>query len=218
MGKPDIRMVLRVQRLSGLVFLCFLLVHLVNTSLAIFGPDTYNGYQRFARSIYQHALYEGLLLFTPLILHLSIGLWRIWKIRVPVSEMPLSRRLHRYSGVFLAIAVIGHVAATRGPSLIFGIYPEFEGLAFTFQWLPAYFYSYYAVFAGAALYHLWFGARSILKPRVAGLPALAFAGRALPIVAWVVIAASLLALGGQLFPVDDASDTEFAQLLLELWT
>ena len=216
MNKPIDRTVLLVQRASGLVFLCFLLVHLLNTSLAVLGPDTYNGYQRAARSVYQHPLYELFLIFTPLLMHLCCGLWRIWKSRVAMSQMPFSRRLHRYAGVFLAVAVIGHIAATRGPSLFFGIYPEFEGLAFTFQWLPAYFYPYYAVFAAAALYHVWFGLRSMPKPKMANLPALAFASRLLPILAGMAIMVALLALGGQLFPVNDASDTEFAQLLLEL--
>ena len=118
--------------------------------------------------------------------------------------------------MFRGVVVIGHIVATRGPSLLFGIYPEFEGLAFTFQWLPAYFYPYYALFAAAALYHVWFGLRSMLKPRMIRLPALAFASRVLPILAGMAIIAGLLALGGQLFPVDDASRTEFAQLLIGL--
>jgi succinate dehydrogenase/fumarate reductase cytochrome b subunit len=216
MKAPNYHMVIRVQRLTGLAFLAFLLVHLVNTWLAVLGPDSYNGYQRFFRTAYQHPLYELSLIFTPLIVHLGCGLWRIWKSQVPKSHMSLSRRLHRYSGVFLGIAVIGHIVATRGPSLFLAIYPEFGGLAFTFQWLPAYFYPYYALFSAAALYHVWFGLRSMLKPSMARLPALAFASRVLPVLAWLAIAVALLALGGQLFPVDDASGTEFAQLLLGL--
>jgi succinate dehydrogenase/fumarate reductase cytochrome b subunit len=216
MKAPNYYIVIRVQRLTGLAFLVFLLVHLANTWLAVLGPDTYDGYQRFARTAYQHPLYELFLILTPLVVHLGCGLWRIWNSQVATSHMSLSRRFHRYSGVFLGVAVIGHIVATRGPSLLFGIYPEFQGLAFTFQWLPAYFYPYYSLFAAAALYHVWFGLRSMLKQRMARLPALAFASHVLPMLAWVAIAVALLALGGQLFPVDNASDTEFAQLLLGL--
>ena len=216
MKAPTVYTVIRIQRLAGLAFLVFLLLHLANTALAVAGPDTYNGYQRFIRTAYQHPLYELFAIFMPLVVHLGCGLWRMWKSHVVMPRMSLSRRLHRYAGVFLGAAVIGHIVATRGPSLLFGIHPEFEGLAFTLQRLPAFFYPYYALFAAAALYHVWFGLRSMLKPRLARLPALAFASRVLPVLAWIAITAGLLALGGRLFPVDDASGTEFARLILGL--
>lgn len=214
MKAPNYYRVIRVQRLTGLTVLVFLLVHLVNTWLAVLGPGIYNEYQRFARTAYQHPLYELFLLFTPLLVHLGCGVWRIWKSNKVASPMSLSRRLHRYAGIFLGVVVIGHIVATRGPSLLFGIYPEFEGLAFTLQRMPGYFYPYYALFAAAALYHAGFGLHSMLKSRTARLSSLAFASRALPIAAWVATTAGLLALGGQLFPVDDASGSEFARLIL----
>lgn len=205
---------IRVQRVTGLAFLGFLLLHLANTGSAVLGPGSYNEFQRLARLVYQHPLYEVLFLFTPLILHMSCGVLRLWRSRSTASKMSLARRLHRYSGVFLVVAVVGHTIATRGPSLLFGIYPGFEGLAFTIQWMPGYFYPYYSLFAAAALYHAWFALRSMLRTGARARPALAFASNALPVLGWTVIVAALLAFGGRLFPVDDASGSEFAQLIL----
>ena len=41
----------RVQAISGLLFSLFVLVHLGNTAMAVFGADLYDGYQRAARGV-----------------------------------------------------------------------------------------------------------------------------------------------------------------------
>jgi hypothetical protein len=52
------RRLARVQAVSGLVFLLFVSVHLMNTMLAAYSPAAYNGYQR-----------------APAGLHTGVGFW-----------------------------------------------------------------------------------------------------------------------------------------------
>lgn len=216
MSESLLRHIRCAQRITGLMFLAFLLMHLVNTAAAIFGPAAYNDVQRLTRSVYQHPVYEPLLLFTPLVVHIGLGAWRIRNACAPSRTGGMLRRLNRFVCLFLVAIVVGHVVATRGPSLVYGIYPGFEGVAFTFQWAPAYFYPYYALFAAAAIFHASFGLCTMLGSAAGSPRSRQFAVFAAPVAAWMVIVVALLALGGQLFTVDDASHTEFAKLLLEV--
>ena len=119
-------------------------------------------------------LLEVLLVLGPLLLHVGTAVARMWKRRkaAPV-EVSWRARLHRWSGRFLLVFFVGHVVATRGPSLVSGVFPGFEGVAFTFRWVPAYFGPYYLLLALTGWYHLvhglsvalpLFGVR-VLQPR-----------------------------------------------------
>lgn len=207
------QVIIRTQRVSGLLFLLFLGLHLANTATAVLGPAAYDGFQAVARRLYQHPVYESLLILVPFVVHAACGIWRI---RTNGIGRTAGRKLHRYTGIFLMIVVIGHVLATRGPSLIAGIFPDFAGIAFTFELAPAYFYPYYTLFAAAAIFHASFGIVSMWRRDWSRQPALAISGRILPILIGMAVFVSLLAFGGVLFDIDGAAQSSYAQMIREL--
>lgn len=209
----------RVQALSGAVFSVFLFVHLLNQALAMGGGALYDGAQQVARRAYQAPVLELLLVAAPLAVHLVSAVVQL--IRRPKATAPVSWRvrLHRYSGRFLLLVIVGHVVATRGASLLYGTFPGFQGIAFTFQWVPAYFWPYYTLLAVGGWYHLvhglstagavlrWPGVAVLQRPRVfqgvVGVGALA-------------LVLSVLAVGGVLADVGSPFESEYARLVLRL--
>ncbi len=206
-------MVRKVQAMSGLLFSAFLVVHLLNTWLAAAGPETYDGVQRWISLVYQAPVLEWLILGAVLV-HVGCAVVR-WRSERR-GRLPLRARLHRYAGVFLMIVIAGHVAAVRLIPATFGIRPGFEGVAFSLQFLPGYFYPYYLLLGLAGAYHGFNGfivaaGRLGLQLRVAGRWSYAVAGGA---AAFTLVA--LLAFGGMLFPVADATDSAFARLTMRI--
>lgn len=215
------RRLLQVQAASGLLFAVFLLLHLLNQMLATFGPGAYDGTQRALRRGYQAPPVEIALVLAPLLTHAAAGILRLWRRRSEGKRAPANiyARLHRISGIVLLIFFGGHVAATRGASLLYGVFPEFLGVAFTLKWVPAYFFPYYTVFALAGLYHLIYGL-SVALP-VLGLRG----GSGLRKPALLVPAASVLGLflvlgllsqGGILRSVGHPEETPYARLVMRL--
>jgi succinate dehydrogenase/fumarate reductase cytochrome b subunit len=206
------RRLARLQAISGLVFLAFVTVHLLNLMLAARGPAAYNGFQRALRPVYQYPLLEIALIAAPLLVHVVAGVRRL---RHGPAPRAWRARLHRWAGVFLLVVIFGHIAAVRGPSLVAGVYPEFEGLEISMWLVPYFFYPYYALFAVAAVYHglngagVGLGILGVRVPRAvrAGwtfwTPAVAAMGLAL---------AGLLGIGGWLYPLPDPTDTDVARL------
>lgn len=202
-----------IQASTGLIFALFVAVHLLNTWLGALGPGIYDGVQATARAVYQFAPVEALLL-TALLLHIASGLLRIW--REPKRTLSTRGRLHRYSGLFLALVIGGHIAAVRGASWWFDVYPEFLGLAFTVEAVPLYFYPYYFLLGVAGCYHALNGTGIALgrlgKPwhlTSTRLRQLSFASMALTLM-------FLMALGGVWTHLDDPAHSAFAQLAMEL--
>lgn len=210
----------RFQTGSGLVFSLFLVVHLVNVALATFGAETHDAYQRAVRAAYQHPLLEPWLVLLPLVVHIACGVVTTKRHLSSTAQRPrdLRTRAHRWSGRFLLLVIIGHVVATRGASLLSDTWPEFAGIAFTFVWVPAYFFPYYTLFAVAAVVHgvlglalglPTFGLRvsTLLAPRVL-VPVL--------LVLSVVVVTGVLGYSGLLFDVGDPSESPYARLVLSL--
>ena len=97
--------------------------------------------------------------------------------------------------------------------------PGFHGVAFTFQWVPAYFWPYYTALALCGWYHLvhglstagavlrWRGVSVLQRPRVftsvVGIGAIA-------------LVFGVLSLGGVLVDVGDPASSEYARLVLRL--
>jgi succinate dehydrogenase/fumarate reductase cytochrome b subunit len=219
MGTQDqTRLWLRVQAVSGLVFLAFALMHLLNTALAALGPSAYNGFQRTLRTVYQQPFVEITFVLLPIVAHVVAGVVRMRQRKGKHAPTSLRARVHRSSGYFLLVFIGGHIGATRLPPLLRGVYPEFEGVAFTFQFLPAWFYPYYLALGLAGLLHASLGlplALSALGVRVRSQwrSGLRF---------WLpvsVLAAGVLlgtaALGGLLYAVPDQSMHAFAVLVRE---
>ena len=149
---------MKAQALSGAVFGVFLFVHLCNQMVASLGPSSYDGLQGTLRKGYQAPVLEVVLVLAPLLVHVVTAIARMLSrrgsARTPVSWRV---RLLRWSGYFLLLVFIGHVTATRGASFFFDTFPGFAGLAFTFKWVPAYFWPYYLLLALTGWYHLMHG-------------------------------------------------------------
>lgn len=150
---------MRLQAGSGALFAVFLLAHLVNQMVAMAGPAAYDGVQAGLRSVYQVPAVEVAVVGAPLLVHVAASVARVVRRRRRGrSEPPAVRtRLQRWSAVVLLVFFAGHVLATRGTSLVYGVYPGFDAIAYTMVWRPGWFIPYYAVFSVAALYHALHG-------------------------------------------------------------
>lgn len=201
------------QGIAGGLFSLFLLVHLANFYLAPFGLEAYNGFQQLARTVYQYPLVELLVVALPVLTHIICGLWLIVLKRRVTGKMTMSWQT--VAGLFLSLVIVGHVVAVRGPSLLYGVYPGFEGLSFSLWYFPAYFYPYYFLLALAGFYHMMTG-----FARLGSRYQLVAAGSvpsALTVVVAIWTLVSLLALDGQLFEVPVPSASAFAKLGEELF-
>lgn len=153
------------QAATGALFAAFLTVHLFNTAVALRGAEAYDATQASLRRAYQVPVVEVLLVLTPALLHAGLAVTSMWRRRT-AAPAPLAwpTRLHRWSGRFLLLVFVGHVGATRAPALLAGAAPGFAGVAFTFKWVPAWFWPYYAALALAGWFHLVLGLGMALPP------------------------------------------------------
>ncbi len=209
----DTRVLKKLQAGTGILFAVFVLVHLLNTWLAVFGADVYDGVQAAVRQVYQFPPLEALLL-AALAVHVVVGVMRI--VKEPKRQLSTRAWLHRYAGFFLMLVIVGHILAVRGSSWFFDVYPGFAGLAFSLQAVPGYFFPYYFLLGLAGFYHALNGT-SIAAVRLGWqvrLPNRGLGG-ATALAAGAMLAA-LLGLGGVLFEVGDPWQSEFAILALEL--
>jgi len=215
------RQLVRVQAISGAIFALFLLAHLVNQMLAALGPAVYDDAQRLMRRGYQAPVLEIVLILAPLFIHAGAGVLRMLRRRARGQRTPssLGPRLHRLSGIVLLIFFVGHTFATRGASLLYGVYPEFAGIAFTLRWVPAYFIPYYTVFAIAGLYHCVYGL-GIALPML-GLRSLSPLRRPRLLVPLaglgsLLIILGMLGFGGVLCDAGKPEQSPYARLLVRL--
>jgi succinate dehydrogenase/fumarate reductase cytochrome b subunit len=196
----------RLQAASGLVFVVFAGLHLLNTALGAFGADAYNGFQRALRPLYQHPLVELASILVPLAVHAATSVLRMRARRGQAGRATMRTRAHRYAGWFLLAVMGGHIAATRGPALLKGAVPEFEGVAFTFQFLPTIFYPYYTLLALTGLVHQYIGVPTALRRLGVRVPAVWTSGlgaRVSLAFAALALLFGLAGLGGLLFPLEE---------------
>ena len=209
------RRLTQLQAASGLLFALFVFVHLANTTAALGDAESYNSFQRSARQLYQNPVLEVTLVGLPLLVHLSAAIVRIRRRGLTSRGGDLRARLHRYTGYYLLLVIVGHLVAVRGTSLAFGVFPEFEGVSFSLWWQPWLFYPYYVLLSTCALYH---GTNGVLVAlRAFGVPVpIAFQrgwGFWLPTgVASVALFLAVLALGGLLYDVPDPTSNDYARL------
>lgn len=218
---PDRRFAKRLkvaQIGSAIVFLPFLLIHLSNAVLGIFGPDTYNQFQIAAQQVYQIPLIECLFVLGPLLIHMVSGLALLLINRHRTSRRPLRRRLHTWAGLFLALVILGHVIATRGLPWAYDFHAEFAGVAFSLWWMPWYFYPYYFLLFMAGTYHSLNGI-SVLMHRLFSWSFLASQRRmqVTMVFAAIMICSALLSFGGNLRDDPDPRDNDFAHLYQTLF-
>jgi succinate dehydrogenase/fumarate reductase cytochrome b subunit len=124
--------------------------------------------------------------------------------------------MHRYAGFFLLVVIAGHVLAVRGASWFYDIYPRFDGLAFSIDAVPGYFYPYYFLLGVTGFYHALNGLGIALTRLGMPLKIPPVLLRNATGIAAFVLTTALLALGGVLFDVGDLSQSAFGILALEL--
>lgn len=212
---PRDHRLVRIQALSGLVFAVFLSLHLVNVMVSALGPGLYDAFQVRIRPLYQLPLVEVGVLLAALVTHMVAGITRLR--RRPRSrdfgKLPLRTRLHRLSACFLLVFVLGHVAATRLPSLLDGAWIGFAGLSLTMQQLPGWFYPYYVLLGLCGLYHGSYGAYLALRALGVRLPSIARLGaRAyVPLAAAaLLVVLGVLSFGGLFYSIEDPRKAAFA--------
>jgi succinate dehydrogenase/fumarate reductase cytochrome b subunit len=166
-----VRRVARLQALSGLTFAFFLTLHLATTSAAVLGPAGYDRVLVFTRSFYRPLLAAELLLIgIPAVVHIACAViqMRLRRRAGPLPRPPLAVRLHRWSGLFMMLAITGHVLATR-----ILVRSDFSVLAFAMEGLPAFFVPYYLLLGAAGAIHLTLGAGFGIARLLPGSAALA---------------------------------------------
>lgn len=202
----------QVQAIAGGLFFIFLVLHLVNTALAVFGPEVYNGFQRWVQPVYQHPVLELLLVLGPLVTHAIVGVWLALISKRRNSLRPLRYRLQSWAGFFLLAVVFGHVLATRGVGYFYGAVPGFAGVSFSIWWQPVYFYPYYFLLFMAGAYHGTMGVGAVL--RRLGMQPVILSGwqrGAAMLLGASLVSGSLLAFGGVLFEIEDPRDNDYAR-------
>ncbi len=209
MNAPNTNTLARWQAWTSLVFLPFLVVHLSTQVSAVFGPSTYDSVQAAVRVVYQWAPVEVVLL-AALSSHLVLGLMRL----VGRRALQPRAKLLSATGAFLALVMFGHVVATRGASLFYGVFPGFTGHAFTLRWVPAYFWPYCLLLGISGAVHAALGVRLALA-----WASLSVAPRLVWTVAVVLALCStltVLAVGGAFFDVGAVDQSAYAELLRRL--
>jgi len=216
----DDRSFLRAQAASGLVFSIFLATHLVNTAIGALGPASYDGAQAVLRRGYQAPVIELVAVLGALLVHMGFGVVAMARRGRTVFRAPPSPLLtwHRISGWFLLTFALGHVTATRGSSWIAGVAPGFAGVAWTFEWVPAYFIPYYLGLGLAGVVHGCVGV--LLASARLGFPIGAAGGRRLRSGAAVLgglVVLGLSVIGGVFGKrVEHPAESEYARWVLRL--
>jgi len=207
----------RCQIASAIIFLPFLLTHLLNTVLASFGASLYNDFQNAAQNWYQQPVIELGFVLIPLTVHMLAGL----SLAIRRRRRDVSRKLtlHSAAGLFLLLVVAGHVISTRGLPYFNGFHAGFGGVAFSLWWLPAVFFPYYLLLFMAGFYHAINGICLLLNRVGAStrLSLASIAGRAVCVAALCVITTALLSFSGQLANIDDPRSNKFARLYSSLY-
>lgn len=203
----------RVQAISGLTFGTFLVVHVANALVATLGPAAHDEVQGALRAVYQAPPVELVVVGLALVVHVGAGVMRARRRRRATAGA--ETRLHRRLGWALALIVIGHATATRGVSLVYGVWPGFAGVSLTLHEWGAFFYPYYLFFGVAAALHGGVGAARALRLLTRRrLAAPAWAGKAALGVFAAALLVALLAFGGALFAVPDPRASDYARVVI----
>ncbi|MFK8019719.1 MAG: hypothetical protein AB8B86_08125 [Pseudomonadales bacterium] len=206
----------RCQIASAIIFLPFLLTHLLNTILASFGATLYDNFQSAAQNWYQQPAIELGFVLIPLTVHMLAGL----SLAIRRRRRGVSRKLsmHSAAGFFLLVVVAGHVISTRGLPYFNGFHAGFGGVAFSLWWLPAVFFPYYFLLFMAGFYHAVNGLCLLVNRITTSRLSLAsFEGRALCTIALCFVITALLSFSGQLANIDDPRNNKFARLYSSLY-
>jgi succinate dehydrogenase / fumarate reductase cytochrome b subunit len=164
-----------VMAVSGILLFAFVLLHLAGNLKLYLGPEAYNGYARFLRTMGEPAVPPGLLLWAfrlVLLAAVVLHIWAAWQLALiaraarPVPYATASRnhttyasRTMRWGGVIILLFVIYHLLhltwGTLHPSFVPG--DVYHNVVAGFQvWWVALAYIVAQAALGLHLYHgLW---------------------------------------------------------------
>ncbi|KAL9643307.1 hypothetical protein ABK040_014762 [Willaertia magna] len=117
----DLSTLRSIQRLSGAAFSVFVTLHLLTTASAALSNESYDHYLALFRKFYRpNPMVEGLVVVLPLIVHMISNSLIFMKKKDIKTEkpiqVPLSKKIHTYTGYLLSLLVPVHAFATRfGP-------------------------------------------------------------------------------------------------------
>ena len=218
----------RAQAIAGSLFFVFLVMHLSNALLGVFGADTYNSIQTTLQRIYQQPVVEVLLVIAPLTTHAVAGVWLYLLRKNSRNRRSLRHRLQTWAGFFLLAVVFVHMLNTRGVGWWYNAATSFDSVAFTLWWVPGFFYPYYLLLFCAGLYHGYTGVQILLaRTRLLAPDQFGVSGdsRLMPqstkyllLIGAIGCSAALLSFGGVLNEIGDPRDSDYAQTLARLYS
>jgi len=212
------RTLIRLQAASGMVFGTFLSLHLATTLSANKSQEAYDGALGLFRKYYQNPVVEIVCIALALFLHV-ISTWTRFFRRPSGENVPLTLKLHRYSGYYLQVVIGGHILATRGVGLYYNMPYDFSFLHYALVTYPLKYviYPYYISLALCGFYHFSYGATKALTVFgvIRSVNTQLFC-------LWLAIGAAalisaVLALGGNYYTVDTHRFPEIVKLLSQIW-
>lgn len=112
-----------IHRLTGIFVSIFIVAHLYNHCMAMWGISTHQSILEALRRIYRIPIIEILLIGAFLFQSIS-GIQLFLKLRKKANKTKLER-VKMYSGLILGLFVIQHISATVGQRLYFGFDTNF---------------------------------------------------------------------------------------------
>ena len=191
------------QANSGLVMAIYTVMHLschymLTPILGFGGYETAISYQKYFRNLYQHPIFEVLLLAS-FVVH-SVSNYKLYTLRQFLNAAIINSNkkndnddtttsskngnpttttknknkeltYHRYAGYFLSVAIVGHVGATRiGPFLVLDDPSEYDYsfITYVINKFGVVFQFYLVVLGVAGTYHTVYGIRSAVATTIGG--------------------------------------------------
>lgn len=215
------------QAISGLGFAMFVTCHFISHYSTLLGLDNGNAMMKRLRLIYQNPFIEPFIAIS-LMLHMASNTMIYMKrsalekngnskkhddatTKSPAGALELTA--HRYAGYILAMAVFGHIYATRGAALIGLNDPskyDYVMVTMATDMFGIGFTIYLIVFGMSAVWHTIYGVRSAIATLNGGSVLNTPFPIPLKVVAMmnhILIIASVLIIGGYIYPVD-RTDTD----------
>ena len=166
-----------IQAASGVLFACFLTLHLLTASSGLLGGARYDATLDVLRRLYRpHIAVEVSLIGGSALVHIACAIAQMRRRRQIIAlKGAWWMRAHRLAGYFLLLVFFGHVFATRiAPTLATGPTAtgkaDFAFLAFAALSVPWFFWPYYLLLGLAGATHLGLGlhlASRILRRKTA---------------------------------------------------
>eukprot|EP01133_Synstelium_polycarpum_P015936 gene15936-18945_t len=176
-----------VQAVTGGFISSFYQAHLITIVGSHWGESSFNGLLELFRSVYQHPVFESVLVGSVLV-HLGANSYLLYRQfraceaaggdpndvefydRLPGSKhLPSPAGLHQIAGYFMSVGIFAHTSATRLPALWkTGYQLNYKSIYYTLRQWPLVFYPYYTALSSMMFYHYVFTGYRIFSKYVLG--------------------------------------------------